>query len=83
MKILENLWQSLETLGKLRKQSKSVFQCFYGFFKFLEVFGNFQKRFKTNFQIFLRFFKIFGKSSEVLENVCNGSQELKSFRAGF
>ena len=77
MKILENLWQSLETLGKLRKQFKSVFQCFYGFFKFLEVFGNFQKRFKTNFQIFLRFFKIFGKSSEVLGNVHKSSENFR------
>ena len=32
MKILENLWQSLEMFGKLRKQFKSAFQCFYDFF---------------------------------------------------
>ena len=59
-------------------------------------FGKLRKRFKSNFQMFLRFFKIFGKSSEifgsaeifgkfldVIGNVRNGSQELKSFGAGF
>ena len=38
MKILENLCQSSETFGKLRKKFKSVFQCFYDFFKFSENF---------------------------------------------
>ena len=54
MKILENLWQSLETFGKLRKQFKSVFWCFYDFLKFSEnlrksskVFGNFRKTSET------------------------------------
>ena len=47
MKILENLWQSPEMFEKLRKQFKSVFQCFYDFSKIFgkssEVFGNFRK----------------------------------------
>ena len=54
MKILENLWQSSETFGKLRKQFKSVFQCFYDFLKFsenlrksLKVFENFRKTSET------------------------------------
>ena len=64
MKILENLWQSSETFGKLRKQFKSVFQCFYNFLKIFEksseVFGNlrsflenFENGYKNNFQMFL------------------------------
>ena len=59
MKILENRRQSLETFGKLRKQLKSVFQCFVNS---SEIFGNFP---------------------DVIGNVRNGSQELKSFGAGF
>ena len=48
---------------------------------------------KSNFQIFYDFLKfpenvrkcleMFGKFPDVFENVCNGSQESKSFRAGF
>ena len=64
MKILKNLWQSSETFGKLRKQFKSVFQCFYNFLKIFEisseVFGNFrsflenfENGYKNNFQMFL------------------------------
>ena len=67
MKILENLWQSSETFGKLRKQFKSVFQCFYNFLKIFEksseVFGNlrsflenFENGYKNNFQMFFMIF---------------------------
>ena len=76
MKILENLWQSSETFGNLRKQFKSVFYRFYDILKFSEnlrksleafgdpeIFGKLRQRFKSNFQmfmIFLYFRKIFG-----------------------
>ena len=40
---VENLWHSSETFGKLRKQFKSAFQCFYDFLKFSEIFGNLRK----------------------------------------
>ena len=67
MKILENLWQTSETFGKLRKQFKSVFQCFYNFLKIFEksseVFGNlrsflenFENGYKNNFQMFFMIF---------------------------
>ena len=97
MKILENLWQSSETFGKLRKQFKSVFQHFKDFFKFSEnlrksseSFRKLRKRFKSNFQMFFRLFKICGKSSgifgkfpDVIGHVRNESQQLKRFGAGF
>ena len=70
MKILENFWQSSETFGKLRKQFKSVFQCFYDFLKICgkssEMFGNFRITSETvqkclqRFYDFLKFSKIFG-----------------------
>ena len=50
MKLLENLWQSSGTFGKLWKQFKCNFQMFYDFLKFSEnlwksseVFGNLRK----------------------------------------
>ena len=72
MKILENLCQSSETFGKLRKQIKSVFQCFYEFLKSSgnlrkssEVFGNLRKfsenlgnGSKINFRCFYDFLKL-------------------------
>ena len=83
IKILENLWQSSETFGYLRKQFKSVFQCFYDFLKCSEnlwksseefrksseIFRKLRKRFQSNFQMFLWFFKIFGKSLEIFGSV--------------
>ena len=110
MTILENLWQSSETFGKLRKQFKIVFQCFYDFLKLSEnlqksskVFGNlrkFSENFKNGSKVicrcfydFLNFRRIFGnlrkcsenfwKFPDVIVNVRTGSQELKSFGAGF
>ena len=56
MKILENLWQSSETFGNLRKLFKSIFHRFYDFLKFSEnlrksseAFGNL-KKFSENFR---------------------------------
>ena len=79
MKMLENLWHSSETFGKLRKQFKSAFQCFYDFLTFSEnlwkcseIFGKLQKRFKNNLQMFYDFLKFSGnlrKSSEVFGNL--------------
>ena len=69
MKILKNRWLSTETFGKLRKKFKSVFQCFCDFLKFSENLGKCSK--------------IFGKFPDVIGKACNGSQELKSFGAGF
>ena len=82
MKILENLWQSSETFGKLRKQFKSVFQCFCDFLKFSkssEIFGGVRK-FSENFGngskvIFRCFYEFFNfsenprKSLEVFGNL--------------
>ena len=100
MKVLENFGNS----------SKVFSRCYYDFLKFSknpwissEVFGNlrqFSENFGSGSKVIFRWFffydflKIFGKSSEVLENlrkisgrdranVRNGSQELKSFGAGF
>ena len=67
MKILENLWQSSETFGKLRKRFKGSFQMFLSFSKIFrksseifgsiqkssEIFGKLRKRFQSNFQVFL------------------------------
>ena len=62
--------------GNLRKfsenfgnSSKVIFRCFKDLLKFS---GNLRKR-----------SEIFGKFPDVIENVCYGSQELKSFGAGF
>ena len=71
MKILENLWQSSETFGKLRKQFKSVFQYFNDFLKFsanlLKFSENFGNGSKVIFRCFYDFLKIrenLRKSSE-------------------
>ena len=79
MKILENFWQSSETFGKLRKQFKSVFQCFYDFFKIFgkssEMFGNVRITSETvqkcfqRFYDFLKFSENLRKLSEVFENL--------------
>ena len=75
--------KSLEIFGSVRKPS--------------EIFEKLRKRFKSNFLMFLIFLKIFGKIfgnlrkcskiigkfPDVIGNVRNGSQELKSFGAGF
>ena len=81
MKILENLWQSSESFGNLRKQLKNVRKFFGSVRKSSEFFGKLRKRFKSHFQMILCFFKIFGKSSEVFgnlrkfsENFGNGSK---------
>ena len=56
--------------------SKVFFRCFYYFLKFSEnfrkIFGDLRKS-----------SKIIGKFPDVIGNVCNGSQELRSFGAGF
>ena len=61
--------ESSGIFGKLRKQFKSNFQMFYDFFKFSE---NLEKS-----------WEIFGKLPDVIGNIRNGSQECKSFKAGF
>ena len=68
--------KSSEIFGSVRKSSenfgdgsKVTFRCFYDFFKFSE---NLRKC-----------SEIFGKFPDVMGNVRNGSQELKSFGAGF
>ena len=62
--------------GNLRKfsenfgnGSKVIFRCFYDFLKFSENLRECSE--------------IFGKCPDVIRNVPNGSQELKSFGAGF
>ena len=52
-----------------RNGSKVIFRCFYDFLKFSE---NLRKS-----------SEIFGKFPDVIGNVGNGSQELKSFGVGF
>ena len=71
--IFENL---RKIFGSVRKSSenfgngsKVIFRCFYGFLKFSE---NLRKC-----------SEIFGKFPDVIGNVRTGSQELKSFGAGF
>ena len=61
MKILEDLWQSSETFGNLRKQFKSVFHRLYDFLKFSENLGNGSNVIFRCFydMIFLNFRKIF------------------------
>ena len=79
MKILENLWQSSETFGNLRKQFKSVFHRFMIFQDFRKIFGNLRK-FSENFgngskvifrcfHDFLKFSENLRKSSEVFGNL--------------
>ena len=96
MKILENLWQSSETFGNLRKQFKSVFHRFMIFKifgnlrKFLENFGNGSKVIFTCFHDFLKFLENLRKSSEVFgnlrkfsENFGNGSKVIFRCFYGF
>ena len=68
-KFSENLRKSSEVFGNLRK--------------FSENFGNDSKAIFRWFYEFLKFSENLRKSSEVFGNVRNGSQELKSFGAGF
>ena len=81
MKILENLWQSSETFGNLRKQFKSVFHRCYDFLKFSEnlrksseVFGNLR-----NFLIFFNF----RKSSEIFRSIRKSSEIFGKLRKRF
>ena len=86
MKILENLWQSSEIFEKLRKQFKTVYRCFYDFFRFSEnlrksseVFGNLRKsseNFGNGSKVIFRCFfrKIFGNLWKFSENLENGSK---------
>ena len=76
LKFSENLRKSSDVFGNLRKFSenfgnglKVVFRCFYYFFKFSE---NLWKS-----------LEIIGKFPDMIGKVRNGSQELKSFGAGF
>ena len=59
MKILENLWQSSQIFGKLRKWSKMVLNFSENLRKYSGIFGKLRKRFKSIFQMILLFFKIF------------------------
>ena len=52
--------------------SKVIFRCFYDFFNFRKIFGNLWKSLES-----------IGKFPDVIGNVRNGSQEFKSFGAGF
>ena len=70
-----------EKFGSVRKSSeilengsKVIFRCFYDFLKlnFRKIFGNLRKSSET-----------IGKFPNVIGNIRNGSQELKSFGAGF
>ena len=69
LKFSENLRKFSEIF---RNGSKLIFRCFYDFLNFRKIFGNLRKS-----------SKIFGKFPDVIGNVRNGSQELKSFGAGF
>ena len=80
LKFSENLQKSSEVFGNLRKfsenfgnGSKVIFRCFYDFFKIFgkssEIFGSIRNPRK--------------RFADVIGNVRNGSQELKSFGAGF
>ena len=62
MKMLENLWQSSETFGNLRKQFNSVFHRFYDFSKFSE---NLRKSSEV-FGILRKFSEKFGNGSKVI-----------------
>ena len=59
MKILEDLWQSSQIFGKLRKWSKMVLNFSENLRKYSGIFGKLRKRFKSIFQMILFFFKIF------------------------
>ena len=94
LKFLKNLRECSEFFGKLRKQFKSVFQMILRFFKIFanlrkcsKIFRKLRKQFKSVFKFFFWFLKrcskIIGKFPDVIGNVRNGSQELKSFGAGF
>ena len=46
-KVLENVWQSLEVFGKIRRRSKMVLKCTENLRKYSEVFGNSRKTSET------------------------------------
>ena len=84
-KVLENVWQSLEVFGKIRRRSKMVLKCTENLRKYSEVFGNSRKTSETAqvfFQMILCFFKIIGKSSEPLEVLGNLRKFSKNFGNG-
>ena len=70
---------------KLRKRFKPVFEELKRFMKLLENFGNSSKVFSRCFYDFLKFSENLcnWKFPDVIENVRNGSHELKSFGADF
>ena len=69
----ENLRKSSENLGKLQKRFKSNSSDVVMIFKNCrKIFGNLRKC-----------SEILGEFPDVIGNVRNGSQELKSFAAGF
>ena len=69
----------LEIFGN---SSKVFSRCFYVFINFRKIFGNLRK-FSEIFGNLQKCSKIFGKFPDVIGNVRSGSQELKSFGAGF
>ena len=91
MKLLENFGNSSKVFSRcfydFLKFSKNL-QKFSEVFrnlvrKFLENFGNSSKVIFRCFYYFLKFSENLRKPSEIFGNVRSGSQELKSFRAGF
>ena len=62
MKILENLWQSSETFGNIRKQFKSVFHRFYDFLKFSKNLRKYSEAFRS----LRNFSENFGNGSKVI-----------------
>ena len=81
-----NFRKSSEISGNFRKHRKyfkPVFEELKRFMKFWETFGNSSKVFSRCFYDFLEFLEVFGKFPDVIGNVRNGSQGLKSFGAGF
>ena len=70
LKFYENLQKSSEVFGSLVR-------------KFLGNFGNSSKVIFRCFYYFLKFSENLRKPSEIFGNVRSGSQELKSFGAGF
>ena len=86
MKILENLWQSLETFGNFRKQFKSVCHRFYDFLKFsenLRVFGSlreFSENFGNSSKVIFRCSYGLLKFPEIFESVRKSSEIVGKLR---
>ena len=71
--IFGSVQKSSEIFGKLRKRFKVIFRCSYDFLKF-------SKNLRKSSEVFGNLRKRF---PDVIGNVRNGSQELKSFQAHF